>query len=178
MDISNWICINKNEVYSNNYLKVRNDKVQNPKGKEVEFSVVESKNFTATVCMTKDKNLIMIKQYRYPWTSMSIEIPAGLIEPEEDPIRSAKREVREETGYKVVSIESLLTWHPVAFSSSWGHLYFAIVEKEGKQNLDEDEFIDVLEFSKTEVEELIQNNKIIHGATILGWYVAKSKKLL
>ncbi|MHA1115929.1 MAG: NUDIX hydrolase [Candidatus Heimdallarchaeum aukensis] len=178
MDISNWICINKNEVFSNNYLRVRNDKVQNPKGKEVEFSVVESKNFTATICMTKDEKIVMIKQYRYPWSSVSIEIPAGLIEPEEDPTLSAKREVREETGYKVLSIEPLLTWHPVAFSSSWGHLYFAIVEKEGNQKLDENEFIEVLELSKSEVEKMIQRNVIIHGATILGWYVAKTKKLL
>ncbi|MHA1401477.1 MAG: NUDIX hydrolase [Candidatus Heimdallarchaeaceae archaeon] len=176
--IEEWKTIEKRAVFRNNFIGLRNDLVQKPDKEIVEFVVVEQKNFVATLCVTIDGQILLIKQYRYPWLQSSIEIPAGLIEDNENPQISAIREVKEETGYKVQSIQPLLKYHPVAYSNGWGYIFFAEVEEAGSQELDPNEFIEVEKYSKNEVEEMINQGKIFHGSTILAWFAAKERGLL
>ncbi len=178
MNIENWSTIKKREVFSSKFLTIRNDIVKKPDNKTTEFIVVEQKNFVATLCLTDENKIVLIRQFRYPWSQVSFEVPAGLMENGEKIEDAAIREIKEETGYNVSNIQFLVKYHPVAYSNGFGHIFFAHVSNKGKQDLDPDEFIEVSEFSIDEVEEMIVKGEIVHGSTIMAWYLTKQKKLI
>ncbi|NHK29852.1 MAG: NUDIX hydrolase [Asgard group archaeon] len=164
-------------VFSNQYITLRNDLVRFPNGEIGEYAVVESNNFCGTLCFTKNKKLVMVKQYRYPWLRSSWEMSSGFIDTGETPKEAAIREVMEETGYQVININPLLDYYPIGNNCSIGSLFFAEVEN-SDSSFDTDEIEQVKEFSIVEIDELIKKGAIIHGTTLLAYYYAKNMRLL
>ena len=95
-----WKVKSSRYVIDRPWIKLREDHVVLPSGVEMEeFHVVEYPNWAATVCIDQDDNLVLVEQYRHGIHRSSLELPAGVIEPDEDPLEAAKRELIEETGY-------------------------------------------------------------------------------
>ncbi|NHJ31905.1 MAG: hypothetical protein FK732_03490, partial [Asgard group archaeon] len=76
----NFKQIEERVVFRNDYIGLRNDLVRYPNGEIDDYAVVESKNFCGTLCITKQKKLVVVKQYRYPWLRTSLELSSGNIE--------------------------------------------------------------------------------------------------
>lgn len=82
------------------WLKLREDHVVLPSGHEIEqFHVVDTRNWVAVLALTGDGDVILVEQYRHGLGRVSVELPAGVIDPGETPRQAAERELLEETGY-------------------------------------------------------------------------------
>ncbi len=128
------------------------------------------------VPITNEGKLILVKQYRYPLQKFLIELPAGKLDLNEDPMLCAVRELQEETGYKsedVIKLGSIST--TPGFCTEILHIYLARDLKDGDHNREEGEYgMQVFEFSFDEVENMIRNGEIIDSKTICGIYMAKN----
>ena len=164
-------------VFRNQFIGLRNDLVRFPNGEIGEYAVTESSDFCGTLCITKNKKLVMVKQFRYPWLKSSWEMSSGCIIPGEKPKEAAVREVREETGYRVININPLLEYYPIGNNCSIGYLFFAEVDF-SDSSFDTDEIEQVKEFSLEQFDEMIEKGEIIHGTTLLAYFYAINKGLL
>ena len=119
--------------------------------------------------------IILVKQYRYPIKSDSLELPAGHILPDETPENCAKRELKEETGYSAGKIEKIFEYHPsTEYSDQVYHIFIAEDLKEGKTNREKYELIDVELLDFKSVIEKITDGTIKDGRTITAVLLGKS----
>lgn len=103
-----------------------------------------------------------------------LEIPAGKLEYGEDPYNAAMRELEEETGYTCEKLVKLTEIYPTpGYCNEVIHIYYADNLKKGTQNLDEDEFLSVEEYTMEELLEKIKNGEIIDSKTIVAILTGK-----
>ncbi len=93
----NWKTINSKIVYKNPWIKVREDSVIRPDGKKGIFGLLEKFPGVFIIALDKDTSVFLNEEYRYPVKKVILQLPAGVIEGE-NILKSAKRELREETG--------------------------------------------------------------------------------
>jgi len=139
--------------------------------KETKRVFLKHPGASAIVALTKDNKLILTKQFRYPIDQVSIEIPAGKKDHNnEDFLLCAKRELEEETGYQSDNFKHVLTFNPcVGYSDEVIKIFLATncYKVLNPKPMDEDEFIDILIVSKEEVKKLLSDGLIIDGKTII-----------
>lgn len=148
-------------------------------------TVVKRPDAVAILLINKTTdNVILIKQFRAPVFAKEgqgyvFEIPAGVMEKNEDPLSTIIRETLEETGYRLSKPEFLLTFYPtVGILDERIHLYYGIVTTKDKiedgGGLDtEKEFIDIIELPFDDALSLIDQGEIIDGKTIIGLFYLK-----
>jgi 8-oxo-dGTP pyrophosphatase MutT (NUDIX family) len=98
-----WLTIASRRVYDNPWITVREDRVIRPDGEPGIYGVVHFKNIAVGVLAVEDDDLYLVGQYRYPVEKYSWEIPEGGCPEGEEPLRAARRELREETGLEATS---------------------------------------------------------------------------
>ena len=86
-------------VYEGKIINVRRDKAELPTGKPCVREVVEHNGGVCVAALTEKNELLFVRQFRYPYMEVVLELPAGKLEKGEDPFESGKRELEEETGY-------------------------------------------------------------------------------
>jgi ADP-ribose pyrophosphatase len=120
--------------------------------------------------------IIFVKQYRYPLDKALIELPAGKLEKNEDPIHCAIRELEEETGYSSGKIEKLGSiFTTPGFCTEELHIYLAKDLKQGSHNREEGEFgMQIFEFTLDEIEDKIKTAEIQDSKTICGIYMYRN----
>lgn len=173
-----WELVEERVVFRNEFVGLRNDLVRRPDEKLVEYAVIENRSYSAAVCIDSQRSLVMVNQFRYPWKRFSWEFPSGLLEPGEQAVECAVREIREETGYKVEEIQKMYEYYPTGLGSGLANLFFARVKEQGGQALDAGESIEVGVFSPMEVEQMISDGLVFHGSTLLGWLMVRSLNLI
>ena len=154
------------------------DIVKLPSGKVVTWDLVKHKGAAAVVPVTEKGTILLVKQYRNALDQETLEIPAGGIEPGETSLECVTREIEEETGYRAGKMEHLMTIvTAIGFCDEKIPIYVASDLRPSKQHLDEDEFIDVKEFTIEEIKEMIFDGRIIDAKTISGilGYIAAQK---
>ena len=127
------------------------------------------------VPVNNNGKIIFVKQYRYPMDKLLLELPAGKLEKNEDPLKCAVRELEEETGYKTGNIKKLsaICTTP-GFCTEILHIYLATDLTPGNHNREEGEYgMQIFEFSIDEIEEKISSGEIVDAKTICGIYLAK-----
>ena len=153
--------------------KVFEDLVELPNGLKLDYYTVDKIPVVAILPIIDDK-IILTKQYRYPLKSMSLEIPAGHIKPDETPIDCAIRELKEETGFAAGKIEKLFNYHPsTEYSTQIYHIFVAEDLTEGKPDREKYELIDIEILKKKSVIEKINNGIITDSRTIIAVLFAK-----
>lgn len=155
------------------------DIVKVPNGNIVTWDFIWNKGAAAVVPVREDGKIIMVRQYRNAIDRETIEIPAGgLNYPQERTRDAAARELEEETGYKTEDLDLLISVKTtVAFCNENIDIYVAKNLKPSKQNLDEDEFINVEAYSVDELCEMIYAGKIEDSKTISAIMSYKNKYL-
>ena len=143
------------------------DTMQIPNGNTAQWDLIDHKGAAAVVAVRDDGKILMVRQYRHAIDKYTLEIPAGGINPGEDPYEAALRELEEETGYHADKAEHLIDiFTTVAFCSEMIFIYKATDLVKSKQHLEEDEFGNVEEFTIDELVELVFNGTIQDSKTI------------
>lgn len=143
------------------------DTMQIPNGTTAKWDFINHKGAAACVAVKKNGNLVMVRQYRNALERETIEIPAGGINPGEDMRLAALRELEEETGYKAGKFEFLLSIRTtVAFCNELIDIYLAEDLKEGEQHLDEDEYLEIVEYPLSELLDMIEKGVIQDSKTV------------
>ena len=159
--------IGSEKVFDGHLLQVYKDDVRLPDGNTAVREVIRHIGAVCVVALTDDNEVIIEKQYRYPFGRVLTEIPAGKLDSaDEDPLDAAKRELREETGYTAESWKYLGVYYPtVAYTDEIIHMYLARGLTAGEQALDADEFLQYKKVPLRTLLEDIMNNKIEDGKT-------------
>ncbi|GAB4298727.1 MAG: NUDIX hydrolase [Ignavibacteriaceae bacterium] len=125
--------------------------------------------------ITKENKLVMVNQFRYPLQKKLLELPAGKLDPGEDPDVCAKRELAEETGYKAGKLQKLGYIHTTpGFCTETLHIYFASELTAGNHNREEgEEGMAIFEFTFNEVEQKIIRGEIVDAKSISGFYLLR-----
>ena len=149
-----WKEGDERELLRTRVLKVCERKSISPRGEKGAYIVLEANDWVVVVPVVRN-NFLMVKQWRHASKSLSIEFPGGVIDTGETPRHAAMRELLEETGYKAKRLTHIGTLSPnPAIMANAVHFFVAEnVEKVGAQDLDADEFVEVLEVSQKDVRE-------------------------
>ena len=159
-------------------INLRRDEVELSNGAPSMREVIEHPGGVTVAALTDENELLFVRQFRYPYGEVILEIPAGKLDtPDEDPTSAVIRELREETGAKCERLTFLGMYYPSpAILSEKIGMYVATGLHKGAQELDEDEFLDVVKVPFGEVVKMIMENKIPDAKTQTA--VLKAKILL
>lgn len=156
-------------VFTSKYFKVNNVTIERT-GKQFTKDIIERTPVVLILPYTTDNMIFMERQYRDALQRMSLELVAGQMDPGEDPLKAAQRELQEETGLIAKKWKKIAKWDQAVNMQTEVHVFFATDLEEGEPHLDEDEVIEVIKMPLTEVLEKIENNEMtaaFHIAAIL-----------
>ena len=165
-------------VYSGRTVSLDIDQVRFPNGSVGELEIFRHPGASAVVPFLsdpagEDPQILLIRQYRYAAGGYLYEIPAGRLDPGEDPLACASRELQEETGCVAERIENLYTFFPTpGFCDEKIHIFMAVGLTRGEAALESDEFLEVEVISMTRALEMIRNGEIRDAKTALGIFYA------
>ncbi|MBE5935663.1 MAG: NUDIX hydrolase [Lachnospiraceae bacterium] len=166
-NIKEFEILDRELMYKGKIIDFYKDTLKTPTGDTVIWDYIDHKGAAAVVPVDEEGNIILVSQYRNAIRKQTLEIPAGGINPGEEPMVSAMREVEEETGYNITEIHPLTNiYTAIAYCNEIIYMYYAKVGSMKEQNLDEDEFIDVKKYSLDEIKTMILNGTIQDTKTI------------
>jgi len=148
-------------------------------GTIISQEIVEQGNVVAVLAIDDDDEVILVNEFRYP-VGYVLEIPAGSVDKGETPLKCAKRELLEETGYKAKKIEHLIRFFPkLGYNTQIIDCYVATeLTKISEPNLDEDELITVKKIKFRKLLNMINNGKIYGSYTICAVMIYAARKKL
>ncbi len=155
-------------IYRGALLHVRKDRVQLPNGNESVREYIIHPGAVVILAFLDNGNLLFERQYRYPLRQVFLELPAGKIDQGEAIIDTARRELREETGYVAAAWEHLGVMHPcIGYSDERIEIFAAHgLQLSGEKQLDHNEFLDVVEISPEEARQAVWDGRITDAKTI------------
>lgn len=171
--------ISSKPVFNGRLLHVHVDTVQLPNGKTTTREMADHQGAVAVVPVLPDGRIIFVKQFRYPMGTVMYEIPAGKIDPGEEPDHCARRELSEETGYEADRWEYLA---PIAttpgFTNEVIHLYAAYGLQPHAQHTDEDEFISVEVLTLEQIMTMVAEGTLYDSKSLAALGLMSLKKML
>lgn len=169
--------IDRKLIHHGRIIDYYQDTISVENGNIVTFDFIGHKGAAAVVPVRDDGKILMVKQYRNALDRETLEIPAGGKDWAEEPTRDcAARELEEETGFKAENLELLLSiYTTVAFCNEKIDIYVARDLVPSKQNLDEDEFIDVVACDIDQLCQRVYEGKIQDAKTVAAIMAYKNK---
>lgn len=157
------------KVYAGRVVHLQVDTVLLPNGVTVELEVVRHPGAAAVVPIKDDGTVVLIRQFRHAAGGFIYEIPAGKLNPGEEPLRCAERELEEEIGYRAGKFELLSSiFTAPGFTDEVIHIYRGTGLTKGRQQLDRDEVLEVVEMPLEHAVRMIQRGDIQDAKTIVG----------
>lgn len=154
-------------VFDGALLKVRRDRVRMPDGHESVREWVAHPGAVVIIGALDNGRLLFERQFRYPLRRVFLELPAGKIDPNEHPLDTGKRELREETGYKAKTWRHLGTMHPcIGYSDERIEIFWAHGLSYIGHERDHGEFLEVIEMSITDALLAVRDGDITDAKTI------------
>ncbi len=154
------------EIYNGKIFRVTRETAQVENGDQVFREVVHHSGGVCVVALTDNEEIIFVRQFRYPFQKVLLEVPAGKREEGEDPKACGIRELREEAGATAGSVVDLGVLYPtVAYDTEVIHMYLATELSFGEQMLDDDEFLDVVRIPLDQAYEMVMRGEIPDAKT-------------
>lgn len=170
--------LSEEEIFRGRIIRVHVDDVELENGQPAKREVVDHPGGVSVAVLTEKNELIFVRQFRYPYKQVLLELPAGKLEPNEDPFEAVKREQREETGTASTHYIPLGEVYPTpGYCGEIIRLWACRAEGEtGTLSLDEDEFLLTEKIPLEKAVEMVCNNEIPDGKTQIG--VLKTARLV
>jgi ADP-ribose pyrophosphatase len=175
-DITPWTVLHSSIVYKNRWLRVRLDRCRTNRGNLANYYIVERSSYVMVVALTAADHGLLVEQYKHGAGQVIRELPAGYIEPGEDPLDCAHRELEEETGYHAGRMEHLATYRVSPSTSEHSaHIYLASqLEPGASQHLDANERINVETMPFDAAVQAVLHNHVLAdlssaAALLLAW---------
>ncbi|HKB61188.1 MAG TPA: NUDIX hydrolase [Gallionellaceae bacterium] len=164
-------CVDSELVYDGGFIKVRKDRAALPDGQVHTREYVMHPGAVAVLALLDNGNLLMERQFRYAPRREFVEIPAGKIDPGEDILVCAQRELLEETGYIASEWTHLTTaWPCIGYADERIEYFLARgLSHQGRQ-LDDGELLEVFELPAAEAADWVRRGRINDSKTIVGLY--------
>lgn len=158
--------ITENIIYKGRILTFSCDKIELPNGKEATREIVRHPGGVGILPLTDDGEVLLVNQFRYPYKSAILEIPAGKLSPGEDPLECGKRELREETGATAQEYTNLGRLLPSpGYTDEIIYIYLAKGLSIGEMQLDDDEFLDVVSMPLKKAYEMVMSGELTDSKT-------------
>lgn len=160
-------------IYKGRIVDFNLEEVHLPNGRTIQLEMVRHPGASAVVPLRDDGRVVMIRQFRHAAGGMIYEIPAGRLDPGEEPLACARRELAEEVGQTASQWDDLgVIWTTPGFTDEVIHLYLARGLKPVAQALEHDEVIEVVDRPLGEAIGMIRRGEIKDGKTICGLMLA------
>lgn len=166
-------------IFDGKVIDVDLERVVLPNGEQAFREIVRHHGAVGVIAITPQDKMVFIRQWRSPLEQVTLEIPAGKIEPNEDPLVTATRELNEEARYEAKVIEEVMPFYTSpGFADEKIYLYHASGLKPVKNELpqDEDEFLEKVELTLPEALQAMQRGEICDSKTIMAvmfWQLMK-----
>lgn len=158
--------LSSKSVFDGKILHITLDEIELPDGKQSKREVVNHPGGVTVAALDEENNLYFVKQFRYPYKEVVLELPAGKLEKGSTPLENGKRELLEETGAIGYSYISLGQLYPSpGYTNEIIHLYACKVKSEGENRPDEGEFLNVEKIPLDKAVEMVLNNQIPDAKT-------------
>lgn len=146
---------------------MRVDTVEKAGGKKTTREVVEHSNCIAVVAIDEHDNILLVRQFRHPVDRFLLEIPAGGIDPGEEPIDSVRRELQEEIGYFPRKIDKLGGFYAIpGYGTEYLHCFLATDLVPGRLVAEDTDDIELVRVSQDEIPRLISSGEICDAKSI------------
>jgi ADP-ribose pyrophosphatase len=172
---SDWKIIHSELLFQNRWMELYEDKVQVRPGKTTHYTWYRTPDVAVIVPFIDKDTLVMIRQYRHPLRKVLLEFPAGHMENNEDPEKTATRELLEETGYHAPEIEQVYTYNPsVNISRQLIHIFRGRNLVKGEYEHDSESVEDIRKVEIVSVEELkrmIMSGKVENAGMLIAYFI-------
>lgn len=167
-------CVSSETVFQGKLMHAKRDVVRLHNGHETTREYLLHPGAVLVVPMLDDGRLVFERQFRYPLHRAFIELPAGKIDPNEEPLITGQRELQEETGYTATHWRYLTTLHPcIGYSNERILLYLATGLQQGEHQRDEDESLEVFTLTLPEAMQAMHQGEITDGKTMIALFWAE-----
>jgi ADP-ribose pyrophosphatase len=157
------------QIFDGHLIKLDRHKVQLPNEKHSIREIVRHPGAVAIVALDDDNNVLLVRQFRLAANKVMLEIPAGTLEPDEEPEQCAIRELQEEAKYKPQKVKSLGGIYTApGYTTEFIHLFLATDLVQASLKPDDDEFIEVLRIPIADTLAMIDDGRIDDGKTVAG----------
>ena len=162
-------------IYDGQAVKLRVDTVRLPGGRETKREIVEHGDCVAIVAIDGKNNVLLVNQFRQPVEKELLEIPAGGIDPGEDPLTAVRREMQEETGYLPQKVERLGGFYATpGYGTEYMHLYLATDLTPSQLYAEDTESIKLVRVPISQIPSLITSGRICDAKSIAGLLIYSS----
>lgn len=173
--------LERRQLAQRTFFTLWEERVRLASGLEInDFCMIEAPDWAAVLCVTHERQIVLVRQYRHGLRGPSLELPAGALEPGETPLLGAQRELAEETGYESND------WRPLLQASidpsrqtARAHFFCALgAEPRQAVRWDESEELETLLVSRAELFERIESGELAHGIHLAAILTAERRGLL
>ena len=156
-------------VYLGKLIDLYTEQVELPDGGTSMREIVRHPGAVAMVPLTANDEVILVRQYRLAARRILLEIPAGTLDPGEDPLTAAARELQEEIGCRPGKLEPLGgEFTAPGYTTEYIHLYLATDLEASTLAMDDDEFLEIVRLPLAEALRQVEAGEIVDGKTIIG----------
>lgn len=154
-------------IYKGRIINLRVDDIELPNGENAKREVVEHNGGVCVAPLTEDNCLLFVRQFRYPYKEVVLELPAGKLEKGENAYDAGIRELTEETGaYADGEMTDMGKLYPSpGYCGETIHLYLAKVKKIGETHFDEDEFLEPEKIKISQAVDMVMSGEIKDAKT-------------
>lgn len=171
--------LNSRDVFSGYSFRVVTDEIRLPTGKRTARDVIRHPGAVVIIPRLTNGSFLLVEQYRYAIGCDLLEFPAGTLEPKEDPLECAKREIKEEVKHRADRWTDLGIAYPApGFCDELQHFYLADDLSPEAEDGDEDEIMDVVELTLAQIEDAIKSGSLIDAKSIAIFCRARMQGLL
>lgn len=179
--MQSWKVLSRKSILERRWLAISEQRVQLPNGTIIdEFHVLDCPSWSAVIAVTATQELVLVEQYRHGLGRVSLELPAGVIDPGEQPGDSAVRELREETGYAAERWQPLVELAPEPSRATHRAHFFVATDayQLGAAQPEPSEVIRVKLIPVHTVFDCIDSGEIVHAAHVAAILLAARRGLL